>query len=94
MNLKEQIKTGKVLIDFYADWCGPCKTLAKQLIKYKEEVTGVDVIKINVDEEADLMAEYNIRSIPTLIYIVDGEIIDRTTGNKTLEQLKEFTKIQ
>ena len=84
---------GRVLVDFFATWCGPCKMVAKQLDKYEEEVDDVKVIKINVDEEADLASKYGIRSIPTLFYMEDGEVVDRHTGNATLEQLKTLTKI-
>ena len=84
---------GRVLVDFFATWCGPCKMVAKQLDKYEEEVDDVKVIKINVDEEADLASKYGIRSIPTLFYMEDGEVVDKLIGNATLEQLKTLTKI-
>ena len=86
-------KEGRVLVDFYATWCGPCKMVAKTLDQYAEEVSEVKIVKINVDEEADIASEYNIRSIPTLIYFEDGEIIERQTGNVALSKLKELTKV-
>jgi len=86
-------KEGRVLVDFYATWCGPCKMVAKTLDQYAEEVSEVKVVKINVDEEADIASEYNIRSIPTLIYFEDGEIIERQTGNVELSKIKELTKV-
>ena len=86
-------KEGRVLVDFYATWCGPCKMVAKTLDQYVEEVSEVKVVKINVDEEADIASEYNIRSIPTLIYFEDGEIIERQTGNVELSKIKELTKV-
>lgn len=82
---------GRVLVDFYADWCGPCKALAPNLQKFDEEVADVQVVKINVDEQVDISARFAIRSIPTLIYFENGEAVDRTSGMKTVEQLKEFT---
>ena len=86
-------KEGRVLVDFYATWCGPCKMVAKTLDQYAEEVSEVKVVKIDVDKEADIASEYNIRSIPTLIYFEDGEIIERQTGNVALSKLKELTKV-
>ena len=90
----EEIKTGRVLVDFYADWCAPCKTLSKQLDQYINEVTSVKVVKINVEEDQDTPAEFGVRSIPALFYMEDGKIINKSIGVKTLEQLKEFTKIK
>ena len=91
---KEDIKSGRVLIDFYADWCGPCRMLSKQLEKYQEEITEVNVIKINVDTEPDLAQEFGVRSIPTLVYMEEGEVIDKTTGLKQINELKQFTKTE
>ena len=93
MELKEQLKEGKVLVDFYADWCGPCKMLGKQLEKYQDEVSEVKVIKINVEEEQELSSVFGVRSIPSIFYMENGEVIDSAVGNQTLQQLKEFTKI-
>lgn len=91
---KEDIKSGRVLIDFYADWCGPCRMLSKQLEKYQEEITEVNVIKINVDTEPGLAQEFGVRSIPTLVYMEEGEVVDKTTGLKQINELKQFTKTQ
>lgn len=89
----EDIKNGRILLDFYATWCGPCKIMAKQLEKYEDEVASVKVVKINVDENRYLTQEFGVKSIPTIVYMEDGEIVDRTVGAKNLEQLKEFTKV-
>lgn len=91
---KEDIKSGRVLIDFYADWCGPCRMLSKQLEKYQEEITEVNVIKINVDTEPGLAQEFGVRSIPTLVYMEEGEVVDKTTGLKQINELKQFTKTE
>jgi thioredoxin 1 len=93
MDLKEQLKTGRVLVDFYADWCMPCKMLGKVLEQYESETDQVKLIKINVDENLEASSAFGIRSIPTIIYMENGEVIDRATGSKTLQQLKEFTKL-
>jgi len=86
-------KEGRVLVDFYATWCGPCKMVGKTLEEYEKEVTDVKVVKINVDQDADTSSEYGVRSIPALFYIEDGEIVDKHIGNATLAQLKALTKV-
>lgn len=88
----QDLQGEKVLVDFFATWCGPCKMVAKQLEKYQEEIDDVEVIKINVDQYPEISQEYGIRSIPTLFYMEGGEIIDRRTGNISLEDLKLLTK--
>ena len=72
-------------MDFYAEWCGPCKTLApiiKDLMdEYGDgEESGVLVEKINVDDYKELAEKYSIRSIPTIIFEKDGEVLERVTG--------------
>ena len=88
----QDLQGEKVLVDFFATWCGPCKMIAKQLEKYQEEIDDVEVIKINVDQYPEISQEYGIRSIPNLFYMESGEIIDRKTGNMSLEDLKLLTK--
>ena len=93
MDIKEQLKGDRVLIDFYATWCGPCKLMEKQLEKYSEEVSEVSVVKIDVDENSEASNAFGVRSIPTLIYMEKGEVINKTTGAQSLQQLKEFTNV-
>lgn len=70
-----------VLIDFYADWCGPCQTLLPTIHKLAEEFNGdVTIKKVNVDTNKELAASFGVRSIPTLIHIEDGKEIGRHTG--------------
>ena len=89
----QEIKTGRVLVDFYADWCGPCRMLSKQLEQYEAEVTDVKVVKVNIEEEQEMSRAFGVRSIPAIFYMEDGNVIDQTNGMKTLQQLKEFTKV-
>lgn len=84
---------GKVLVDFYATWCGPCKMVAKSLEKYEEEVKDITVVKINVDQHSDIASKYGIRSIPALFFVEDGAILDKHIGMASVEQLKELTKV-
>ena len=79
---------GRVLVDFYADWCGPCKRLAPLL----EELEGIDIIKVNVDMFDNLSRSYGIMSIPTLILFDSGKEIKKIIGFQTEAEIKEFIK--
>ncbi len=76
-----------VLVDFWAEWCGPCKMIAPILAEIAEEEDGVDVAKLNVDDHSDIAMRYNVMSIPTLIVFKDGEIAHRMVGAKGKGQL-------
>ena len=70
-----------VLIDFYADWCGPCQTLLPTIHKLAEEFDGqVSIRKVNVDQNQELAAAFGVRSIPTLVQINDGKEVNRIVG--------------
>ena len=70
-----------VLVDFYADWCGPCKMLAPVLEELDTEYDDrVKICKINTDDEPALAAQFNVTSIPTLLFIKDGKIADQSVG--------------
>lgn len=68
------------LVDFYADWCGPCKMLAPLIEELAGELTDVKVGKVNVDENQDLAAEFGVMSIPTVVALRDGKEVQRTVG--------------
>ena len=92
MNFNEIISENKlVLVDFYAEWCGPCKMLAPIIHEIKEELSNkVYVIKVNVDEEEELSTKFNIFSIPTLVLIKDGKELDRKIGYNTKQILVDW----
>lgn len=89
----EQLKleTGKhklVLVDFYADWCGPCLELAPNLVRLADNHEGkVRVVKVNVDEATALTEQFKINSIPALFIIKDGEVISQEIGYKSYNEL-------
>ena len=87
----EVIKKDKVLIDFYAEWCGPCKMLSPILEKVSNDLK-VDTYKVNVDEVEDLAREYAIMSIPTLLLFEKGELVNKHIGFMVEEDLREFLK--
>lgn len=86
---KEVLKSEKpVLVDFYADWCGPCNTMAPVIEELAKELEGkVKVGKINVDENHDIAVEYNVMSIPTLIVFKNGKEEKRLVGLRNKEEL-------
>ena len=86
---KEVLKSEKpVLVDFYADWCGPCNAMAPVIEELVTELDGkVKVGKINVDENSDIAVEYNVMSIPTLIIFKNGKEEKRLVGLRDKEEL-------
>lgn len=81
----------KVLVDFYAKWCGPCKMLGPVLESVKDEI-DIDIIKIDVDEHNELAREYGVMSIPTLILFDNNKEIKRSLGFMDKEKIKDFIK--
>ena len=76
-----------VLVDFYADWCGPCKMMAPVVDQIAEENDDIKVGKINVDDEQDLAAKYGVMSIPTIGFFKDGDIVEKSVGAKPKSEL-------
>lgn len=80
----------KVLLDFYADWCGPCKMVSPFVDQIAEENPQYLVAKINVDEESELASAFGVSSIPTLVVMKDGQIINQSMGARPKAQILEM----
>lgn len=91
-NFKSEILESDKLavVDFYADWCGPCQMMAPVVEKLAAEYDGSVIVgKLNVDEESDISRQYRVMSIPTIIFFKNGEVADKIIGAVSEEELKE-----
>ena len=90
----EKIASGRVLVDFYATWCGPCKMLAPILEEVDERGEAGDllIVKVDVDEAGEIAAKYGIQSIPTLILFENGKAVKNALGYMPKPQLLNFLK--
>ncbi len=86
-SLDDLVKNGVVLVDFYADWCGPCKMLGSVL-----EGMDLNVIKVNTDTHNELATKFAVMSIPTVLIYKDGELKDKFIGFRSKEEIKDILK--
>lgn len=86
-DFNKEIKGKRILVDFYADWCGPCKMMGKVL-----EDVDFDILKVNVDTHSDLAKEFGVMSIPTLILFEDGKAVKKSIGFMGKDDLEDFLK--
>ena len=93
-NFKQEVLNSEktVLIDFYADWCAPCKMLSGVVEQFASENDDIKVVKINVDDEQNLAIEYGVMSIPTLVVIRNGEEINRSVGLLSKDDILNLVK--
>ncbi len=87
---EEKIKNGKVLVDCYASWCGPCKMLSPIIDELSEEIDTCAFYKIDMDDAEEVSEKYNIVSIPTVLLFENGELKKQTVGFKSKEELEEI----
>ena len=89
-DFEESIKKGKVLVDCYADWCGPCKMLSPIVDEVSEELKDITFLKLNVDDAEETAMKFGIMSIPTLLIFEDGNLKEQLVGFRTKEELTEL----
>lgn len=94
-NFKEVTDKGVSLVDFWAPWCGPCRMLSPVIDELAEELSGkANICKVNTDSEEDLSVQFGIRSVPTILFMKDGEVKDQIIGATTkavlLEKINEL----
>ena len=90
-NFKEQVLSSAqpVLVDFWAEWCGPCKMIAPVLDELATEYGGkIKIAKVNIDENQNLAAQYRVTAIPTLLVFKDGQVLEQMVGAKSKRDLK------
>lgn len=89
-NVDATISEGVVLVDFWAPWCGPCRMIAPVIEELAEDFEGkAKICKVNTDEEQELGIKYGVRSIPTIIFFKDGEIVDQMVGAASKQAFEE-----
>lgn len=84
--LEDLVKRGIHIVDFYADWCGPCKMMGSVL----EQMDNVSIIKVNTDTHPELSQKFGVMSIPTLVFFKDGKEIKKEIGFKSKEELERI----
>jgi len=90
-NFEELTKEGLVLVDFYADWCGPCKMLSPIIDKLTETYKGkASIYKMNTDKSETVTDTYEICSLPTLLFFKDGEVVEKLTGFQSEETISKI----
>ena len=89
-NFKEVVGGDLVLVDFFADWCGPCQMLAPILEDMSNDRDMIKIVKVNVDNEHELAKDHGVMSIPTLCLYKNGSVIDKKVGFMTKEDITEW----
>ena len=89
-NFEATVNEGISLVDFWAPWCGPCRMLAPVIDELAEDFDGkANICKVNTDEQQDLAVKYGVRSIPTIVFMKDGEVVDTLVGAQSKQALAD-----
>mgnify|MGYP000857489860 FL=1 len=89
-NFEGTVHSGVSLVDFWAPWCGPCRMVAPIIDELAQDFDGrANICKVNTDEQQDLAVKYGIRSIPTILIMKDGEIVDQVVGASSKQALSD-----
>lgn len=88
-NFQEEVMNSEkpVLVDFWASWCGPCRMVVPVVEQIAAENSDIKVVKVNVDEEQELAAQFGVMTIPTLMVVKNGEVVNRSVGVKNKKQI-------
>jgi len=78
--LSDVPKTGKVVIDFFADWCGPCQKLGPHFLEFSKNYANITFLKVNTDKAEELATHYEVSALPTILFIKDGDVISIIKG--------------
>lgn len=90
---QEVLKSDKtVLVDFWASWCGPCRMLSPIVDEIAEERADIKVCKVNVDEQQELAAAFNVMSIPTLVVVKGGKVVSQSAGYRSKDAVLDLLK--
>ena len=89
-NFDETVKEGVTLVDFWAPWCGPCRMIAPVIEELAAEYEGkATIAKVNTDEEQELAVKFGIRSIPSILFFKDGQVVDQMVGAASKQAFAE-----
>lgn len=89
-NFNEVLKNNIVVVDFFANWCGPCKMLSPIIEEVSNEMNDVVFAKVNIDESSDIAGKFGIMSIPTIIIFKNGNAVSKNVGFLSKSELREF----
>lgn len=88
-DFEDKLQSNSFVIDFYADWCAPCQAVKPMFEKASQEFKKVNFFKVNVDKNQRIVSEFGVRSLPTIVFVKDGEEVERITGMTYEEKLNE-----